>query len=48
MRVRTATKAPVLQASTTDYGVMNSRINSLTNETKSDIARAKLVAMFGV
>ena len=47
-RINKQTQAPVLQASTKDYGVMNSRIHSLTNETKSDIARTKLISMFGV
>ena len=46
MRARTAAKQPELQASTSQYGVMNSRIHTLTNETKSDSAIRKLNKLF--
>jgi len=48
MRARTTAKRPVLQASTKDYGVMNSRIHSLTRETKSDIAIRELNNLFEI
>ena len=47
MRARTA-KQPVLQASTKDYGVMNSRIHTLTNETASDKALKELNKLFQI
>jgi hypothetical protein len=47
-RVETSAKKPVLQASTSQYGVYNSRIQSLTNETANDRAMRELNKLFGI
>ena len=46
MRARITAKQPELQASTSQYGVMNSRIHTLTRESKSDIAIRELNKIF--
>lgn len=47
-RVNKQAQQPVLQASTSNYGVLNNRIHTLTNETASDKALKELNKLFQI